>query len=281
MGTRSSKPTEPVSKKPKYDHIRRERPATAAQPTATQDQGERLQKYLAHAGIASRRHAEELIAAGAVSVNGQVVREQGSRVHPDTDEVRVHGEPVRLPTSFTYILLNKPSGIMSTVSDPEGRHTVLDLLPEVWRRHRIYPIGRLDWDTEGLLLLTDDGRLTLRLTHPRYALPKEYHALVAREPSPSELRQLAEGVLLSGHQRPTAPARLWIIERQGAATWVGLEIHEGRNRQVRRMLEAIGCPVLRLRRVRIGPIRLGNERPGSSRRLTKDEVVALYQASGL
>jgi 23S rRNA pseudouridine2605 synthase len=275
MSTRSSQPTDQVSNKPKNGHIRGEQPATAV------DQGERLQKYLAHAGIASRRHAEQLIAAGAVTVNGQVVREQGSRIHPDTDEVRVHGEPVRPPTSFTYILLNKPSGTMSTVSDPEGRRTVLELLPQEWRRKRIYPIGRLDWDTEGLLLLTNDGKLTLRLTHPRYALPKEYHALVAREPSPSELRQLAGGVLLSGYPRPTAPARLWIIERQGTATWIGLEIHEGRNRQVRRMLEAIGCPVLRLRRVRIGPIRLGNERPGSSRRLTQSEVAALYQASGL
>jgi pseudouridine synthase len=222
-----------------------------------------------------------LIAEGAVTINGQVVRELGSRVHPDTDEVRVHGKPVRSPTEFIYILLNKPAGSMSTVSDPEGRRTVLDLLPQEWRRQRIYPVGRLDWDSEGLLLLTNDGKLTLHLTHPRYALPKEYHALVAREPSASELRQLADGVSLSGHHRPTAPARLWVIERQGAATWIGLEIHEGRNRQVRRMFEAIGCPVLRLRRVRIGPIRLGDERPGSSRRLTKSEVAALYQAGGL
>jgi pseudouridine synthase len=244
------------------------------------DPGERLQKYLAHAGIASRRHAEELIAEGAVTINGQVVREPGSRIHPDADEVRVHGKPVRSPTGFIYILLNKPAGTMSTVSDPEGRRTVLDLLPQEWRRQRIYPVGRLDWDSEGLLLLTNDGKLTLHLTHPRYALPKEYHALVAREPSASELRQLADGVPLSEHQRPTAPARLWVIERQGAATWIGLEIHEGRNRQVRRMFEAIGCPVLRLQRVRIGPIRLGNERPGSARQLTKDEVTALYQASG-
>jgi 23S rRNA pseudouridine2605 synthase len=275
MSTRSSQPTNQVSKKPKNGHIQREQPETAV------DQGERLQKYLARAGIASRRHAEQLIAAGAVTVNGQVVREQGSRIQPDTDEVRVHGEPVHPVDGFTYILLNKPAGAMSTVSDPEGRRTVLDLLPEEWRRQRIYPIGRLDWDTEGLLLLTNDGKLTLHLTHPRYALPKEYHALVAREPSPSELRQLASGVLLSGHRRPTAPARLWIIERQGTAAWIGLEIHEGRNRQVRHMLEAIGCPVLRLRRVRIGPIRLGNERTGSSRRLTESEVAALYQASGL
>jgi pseudouridine synthase len=276
MSTRSSKPTDQMSKKSKIGQSRREHSA------ATADQGERLQKYLAHAGIASRRHAEELISAGVVTVNGQVVSEQGSRIHPDTDEVRVHGEPVRPAAgSFIYILLNKPAGTMSTVSDPQGRRTVLDLLPEEWRRQRIYPIGRLDWDTEGLLLLTNDGKLTLHLTHPRYALPKEYHALVAREPSPSELKQLVDGILLSGHPRPTAPARLWIIERQGAATWIGLEIHEGRNRQVRRMLEAIGCPVLRLRRVRVGPIRLGNERPGSFRRLTEEEVTALYQASGL
>jgi 23S rRNA pseudouridine2605 synthase len=281
MSTRSSQPTDQVSKKPKNGRTPGRQPAAAIQSADTVDQGERLQKYLAHAGIASRRHAEQLIAAGAVTVNGQVVSEQGSRVHPDSDEVCVHGEPVRPANSFIYILLNKPAGTMSTVSDPEGRRTVLDLLPQEWRRQRIYPIGRLDWDTEGLVLLTNDGKLTLHLTHPRYALPKEYHALVAREPSPSELRQLADGVLLSGHRRPTAPARLWIIGRQGAATWIGLEIHEGRNRQVRRMLEAISCPVLQLRRVRVGPIRLGNEPPGSSRRLTQTEVTALYQASGL
>jgi pseudouridine synthase len=278
MSTRSSESIDKVSKKPRAkasgDHIDREQPAAV-------DRGERLQKYLAHAGIASRRHAEELIAEGAVTINGQVVREPGSRIHAATDEVRVYGKPVQPPTDFVYILLNKPPGSVSTVSDPQGRRTVLDLLPEAWRQQRIYPVGRLDWDTEGLLLLTNDGNLTLRLTHPRYALPKEYHALVAKEPSTSELRQLAEGVLLTGHRSRTAPARLWIMERQGDATWIGLEIHEGRNRQVRHMLETIGYPVLRLRRVRIGPIHLGNLRSGDYRRLTENEVAALYHASGL
>src|SRR5215472_2658526 len=239
----------------------------------------RLQKYLAHAGIASRRHAEELIAAGAVTVNGQVIRKLGTRVNTATDEVRVFGKPVRPVTTFLYVMLNKPAGTVSTVSDPEGRRTVLDLLPEDWRRQRIYPVGRLDFDTEGLLLLTNDGELALHLTHPRYALTKVYQALVADEPAVSALRQLEHGILLAGESRRTAPARLRILNRQGDACWISVEIHEGRNRQVRRMLEAIGYPPLRLRRVAVGPLDLGHLASGDYRQLTPNEVSALYQAS--
>jgi 23S rRNA pseudouridine2605 synthase len=240
----------------------------------------RLQKYLAHAGIASRRHAEELIATGAVTVNGQVIRKLGTRVNAATDEVRVFGEPVRPISAFLYVMLNKPAGTVSTVSDPFGRRTVLDLLPEDWRRQRIYPVGRLDFDTEGLLLLTNDGELALHLTHPRYALAKVYQALVADEPAISALRQLEQGILLVGESRPTAPARLRILKRQGDACWISIEIHEGRNRQVRRMLESIGYPPLRLRRVAVGPLDLGHLASGDYRQLTPKEVSALYQASG-
>ncbi len=277
--TDSPKDTDGLQKEPGAgDGSRHE---TEALDVSASSGRQRLQKFLAHAGVASRRHAEELILGGAVTVNGQVVRELGTHVDPATDEVRVHGEPAQLPAGFIYVMLNKPPGTMTTVNDPEGRRTVLDLLPEEWRSRRIYPVGRLDWDSEGLLLLTNDGDLALHLTHPRYALPKEYHALVAGEPSTSELHRLARGILLPGESRRTAPARLWTIERRGDASWVGIEIHEGRNRQVRHMLEAIGFQVLRLRRTRVGPINLDDLKAGSSRLLAQNEVRALYRASGL
>lgn len=241
--------------------------------------GERLQKYLAHAGVASRRHAEELIEAGAVTVNGQVVRELGTRVDPAVDEVRVRGQVVRPAEDFLYILLNKPADTVTTASDPQGRRTVLDLLPEEWRTRRVYPVGRLDRDTEGLLLLTNDGEFALRLMHPRYAPAKEYAALVAGRPSPGALDRLARGILLPGETRPTAPARAWLKRSQGDATWVGIELHEGRNRQVRRMLEAIGHPAVRLRRVRIGPLTLGTLPSGKARLLTPREVEQLRGAA--
>jgi 23S rRNA pseudouridine2605 synthase len=243
--------------------------------------GERLQKVLAHAGVASRRHAEQLIAGGRVTVNGEVVRQLGTRVDPRRDEVRVDGQPIRPAISHTYILLHKPAGPVTAASDPQGRATVLDLLPPDLRARRVYPVGRLDRDSEGLLLLTDDGELALRLTHPRYALAKEYHALVGGRPSPSALRLLERGVELAGETMPTAPARAWVIRPEGERTWVGLEIHEGRNRQVRRMLEAVGHPVLRLRRVRVGPQRLGALRAGAWRPLAEQEVRALRRAVGL
>lgn len=243
--------------------------------------GERLQKFLAHAGVASRRHAEELIAAGAVSVNGAVVRELGVRVDPDRDEVRVRGRVVRPATELLYLMLHKPADVVTTASDPQRRRTVLDLLPPAWRVARVYPVGRLDLDTEGLLLLTNDGELALRLTHPRYALPKEYAALVAGRPSPDALHRLERGVFLRDEARPTAPARVWLQRAQGDATWVGVEIHEGRKRQVRRMLDAVGHPVLRLRRLSVGPLALGNLPAGQARALTPDELHALRAAVGL
>jgi pseudouridine synthase len=235
---------------------------------------------LAHAGVASRRHAEALIDAGRVSVNGVVVRQLGARVDPERDDVRVDGRPLRPARVHTYLLLNKPAGTVTTASDPQGRRTVLDLLPAELRARRVYPVGRLDRDSEGLLLLTDDGELTLRLTHPRYALPKAYEALVEGQPSPAALRELGRGVRLPGDARPTAPARAWIAGAEGADTWVGLEIHEGRNRQVRRMLDAVGHPVRRLRRVRVGPLALGTLPPGAWRPVTAVEVAALRRAVG-
>jgi 23S rRNA pseudouridine2605 synthase len=236
---------------------------------------------LAHAGVASRRHAETLMAQGRVTVNGAVASQLGMRVDPARDDVRVDGRRIRPVGARTYVLLNKPAGTVTTASDPQGRQTVLDLLPPDLRARRVYPVGRLDRDTEGLLLLTDDGALALRMAHPRYALAKEYHALVEGHPSPATLRQLARGVTLPGDPRPTAPARTWNIRRESDEPWVGLEIHEGRNRQVRRMLDAVGHPVKRLRRVRIGPLALGQLPPGAWRLLAEDEVAALRDAVGL
>jgi 23S rRNA pseudouridine2605 synthase len=245
-------------------------------------EGERLQKYLARAGVASRRHAEELIAAGLVAVNGAVVREQGVRVRPGDDEVCVRGELIKAPDdAHLYLMMNKPINIMTTTNDPEGRRTVLDLLPERWASRRVYPVGRLDWDSEGLLLLTDDGELTLRLTHPRYALSKEYIALVEGKPAPAALLRLERGLPLEGEMRPTAPAHVRLLRVESGNAWISVEIHEGRNRQVRRMFEAIGHLVLRLRRVRVGSLALGGLEPGATRELRPEEVAALRAAVGL
>jgi 23S rRNA pseudouridine2605 synthase len=243
--------------------------------------GERLQKYLARCGVASRRHAEILITSGAVEINGQVVRELGTRIDPDRDDVRVDGRVVRPASAHVYILLNKPTNVVTTVSDTHSRRTVLDLLPAAWRAARVYPVGRLDRDTEGLLLLTNDGELALRLMHPRYALPKEYRALVAGRPSAEAIARLRRGVFLAGEVRPTAPARVWIERSAREQTWIGIELHEGRNRQVRRMFETIGHTVLELKRVRFGPLTLAGLAPGASRLLTATELATLRRAAGL
>jgi len=191
----------------------------------------------------------------------------------------VNGQRVAPQLASLYILLHKPSGTISSVSDPEGRRTVLDVLPEPWRKQRVYPVGRLDWDTEGLLILTNDGEFALRLTHPRYALEKEYHVLIAGALSQQTVEQLERGIRLGDGGRPTAPARVTPLRQVGDATWISIVIHEGRNRQVRRMLEAVGVSVLRLRRVRIGPLALGPLPVGDARLLTPHEVRALRQAS--
>lgn len=243
--------------------------------------GERLQKYLARAGVASRRYAEGMIASGAVTVNGQVVRELGTRVNPATDEVRVWGKLARPVTEHLYVLLNKPAGAVTTMRDPQGRRTVLDLLPDEWRAARVYPVGRLDYDTEGLLLLTNDGELALRLTHPRYTLTKEYRALVAGHPTRQEIARLERGVFLPGEARPTAPARIWVARAGERNTWMGIELHEGRNRQVRRMFETLEYATLRLERVRVGPLTLGDLATGASRLLTTEELAKLRASGGL
>jgi pseudouridine synthase len=193
----------------------------------------------------------------------------------------LRGKLVRPAAAHVYLLLHKPLDTVTTAYDPQGRPTVLDLLPPEYVQRRVYPVGRLDRYTEGLLLLTDDGELALRLTHPRYALTKQYAALVRGTPTPEALHHLAHGILLEGEERPTAPAKVWIDQQGGSATWLGVELHEGRNRQVRRLLAQVGHPVLRLRRVRVGPLTLGALPPGAFRLLTDRELALLRAAVGL
>ncbi len=280
-------------------------PAQDQQPA----RGERLQKILARAGIASRRAAEQLIARGRVRVNGEVVTRMGVRADPYTDRIEVDGRLIRLPgpapgtehrqkQGMVYILLNKPAGVVSTVKDTHGRPTVVDLVrgaavgatvgaaTTVARRQhtpapgpRVYPVGRLDEDTTGLLLLTNDGELTFRLTHPRYGVEKEYLALVRGRPSEEALQKLREGVEIEG--RLTAPARVEVAGVQDSDTWLNITIHEGRKRQVRLMCAAVGHPVIQLQRVRFGPLTLGNLQPGKWRYLATHEVHALKRAVGL
>jgi pseudouridine synthase len=247
----------------------------------TQQTGERLARFLAQAGIASRRHAEELIAAGRVQVNGVTVTSQGTRIDPEHDEIRVDGTPVPSITKKVYVLLHKPVDYVSTVSDPQGRPTVLDLLPSDLRRLRVYPVGRLDRDTSGLLLMTNDGDFALRMTHPRYSTQKHYQALVQGCPSETTLEKLRQGITITdgnGNSHLTAPAQVQILRRTSRDCWLTLIIHEGRKRQVRRMLSTVGYPVLQLIRIAIGPLILGDLPSGSWRYLTDEEVKILLQS---
>jgi len=234
--------------------------------------GDRLQKVLAAAGFGSRRACEELIADGRVTVNG-VVAELGRRVDPEQDRVEVDGVPAPVRPGFVYYLLNKPAGVVTTANDPQGRRTVLDLVPS---EPRVFPVGRLDYETEGLLLVTNDGDLTHGLTHPSRAVPKTYLAEVAGVPGRAALRALRNGVELDDGL--TAPARARLIQARGDSAALEIVLHEGRNRQVRRMCEAVGYPVRRLVRTRIGPLADRGLRPGHWRSLTTQEVRALYTA---
>lgn len=238
---------------------------------------DRLQKILSAAGIASRRAAETLIRDGRVSVNGQTVTELGTKADPALDEVRVDGRRVKSAERRRYILLYKPRGYITSRSDPQHRPTVIDLLTRGGVREYVYPVGRLDYDSEGLLLLTSDGDLAARLTHPRHGVAREYHVRVRGVPDRHALERLAGGVLLDG--RRTAPADVTlekVIEgKEGAQAVLSFVMREGRNRQVRNMCDAIGHPVVRLTRVRIGPITDERIRPGEFRDLTPKEVALL------
>ncbi len=236
---------------------------------------ERLQKFLARAGIASRRAAEEIISRGEVLVNGQPV-ELGCRIDPEMDVVTWKGQVVQAEAHQIYLMLNKPAGYLSTVKDPFGRPTVLDLLPR--SELRLYPVGRLDLDTEGLLLLTNDGDFAYALTHPKFEVPKRYLVWMKGEMTEHQLRQLRAGVELADGL--TAPAAASILQQGSGQTMLELSIHEGRKRQVRRMLAAVGHRVLRLRRVQLGQLALGDLPPGKTRRLQDQEVAALLRLAG-
>jgi 23S rRNA pseudouridine2605 synthase len=247
----------------------RERSASDGEP-----EGERLQKVLALAGFGSRRVCENLVAAGRVQVDGEVA-ELGRRVRPDVDRVTVDGIPITLP-DLVHRLLNKPPGYVTTSSDPQGRRIIFDLLPS---EPRTFPVGRLDYDSEGLLIVTNDGELAHALTHPSTGVPKTYLADVDGEPIAATMRQLVAGVELD--DGPAAADAARVVARRPGGAAVEIVLHEGRNRQVRRMLEVVGHPVRRLVRTRIGPLVDHTLAPGAWRDLTIDEVRALYAAAGI
>jgi 23S rRNA pseudouridine2605 synthase len=239
--------------------------------------GVRLQKVLAAAGVGSRRHCEEMIGEGRVEVDGEVVRRFGARVDPQRQVIRVDGRRIPAREDLVYVALNKPAGVLTTMSDSRGRRTIADYLPD--RTERLFHVGRLDYDTEGLMLLMNDGELAHRLAHPRYGVLKTYLADVAG-PLPRDLgRQLITGVELS--DGVAAADRFRVVERAGNRALVEITLHEGRKHIVRRMLAETGHPVSRLVRTHVGPVALGSLRPGTTRRLTAREIGDLYAAVGL
>jgi 23S rRNA pseudouridine2605 synthase len=236
---------------------------------------DRLQKILSQAGVASRRASEQLMLDGRVTVNGATVRELGTKADAMHDDIRVDGRRVKAPQHHRYILLNKPRGYVTTRSDPERRPTVIDLLRGV--REYVYPVGRLDFDSEGLLLLTNDGDLAARLTHPRHGVPRVYEAVVFGVPDAHDLRRLAKGVTID--DRPTQPAIVKVLRARDEGAILEITVREGRNRQVRKMCAAIGHPVSQLKRVAIGPLRDSRLKPGHWRDLEEAEVARLRAAT--
>jgi len=236
-----------------------------------------LQKIIAAAGIASRRAAEKLIEEGRVSVNGRTVTELGTKADPDADDIRVDERRVKGAQALRYFVLNKPRGYVTTRSDPEHRPTVLDLLKGI--REYVYPVGRLDFDSEGLLILTNDGELAATLTHPRHEVEKVYEALVLGVPDAHDLDRLRRGITIEGRRTSTADVELLGERRtEGDTSVLRVTIHEGRTRQVRKMADAIGHPVRRLTRIRIGPLVDKHLRLGTYRELTSDEVRRLKRS---
>lgn len=230
----------------------------------------RLQKVLARAGVASRRQAEDMIVAGRVTVNGTVVKQLGTRVDPDADTVHVDGVKISLTEQQSYLALNKLAGYVSTASDPEGRPTVMDLVPDI---PGLFPIGRLDTSSEGLILLTTDGEWGQRVSHPRYGCTKEYVVEVRGRVRPSTLATLRRPMQLDDDEWTTG-AEVDVQSAAAERTLLRVVLHEGRNRQIRRMMEIAGHPVVQLVRVRVGAVHLGNLRPGEWRHLTHDEIAA-------
>lgn len=233
---------------------------------------ERLNKYLAHAGIGSRRHCDDLIAAGRVKIDGVAVTEPGLKLDPAAHKVAVDDHEVKSEKPV-YWVVNKPVGYLSTNSDPAGRPRAVDLLPHV--EQRVYTVGRLDESSEGLLLMTNDGEVAFHLTHPRYGIPKTYLVLVAGKPTPADIQKLLDGVWLSeGKVRAKSVRRL---KPQGNSTWLRIVLTEGKNREIRRMLAELGHKVMKLRRIAIGPVRLDKLPKGKARRLSQGELTEIRE----
>jgi 23S rRNA pseudouridine2605 synthase len=245
-------------------------------------QGVRLQKVLAQAGIASRRACEALISEGRVEVNSEVVVEQGRRVDPERDVIRVDGARIPPPRRHLYLAMNKPRGVLVTMDDPEGRRTVADLLAKggsrLVKNERLFHVGRLDADSEGLLILTNDGELANKLAHPSYQVPKTYIAEVTGLMNAATLQRLRHGITLE--DGPVRPTSVKIVSSAAERTLIKITLQEGRNRIVRRTMEAVGHPVRHLSRIGIGPVRLGNLKLGEYRELTRDELGGLLDLTG-
>ena len=240
----------------------------------TRHMEERLQKILARAGYGSRRSCEEFITASRVRVNGQLA-ELGSKADPARDQITIDGQPLPKAEPFVYVALNKPRGVLSTVTSPDPRRTVRDLVPIPGT---LYPVGRLDEDSEGLILLTNDGELTNRLTHPRFEHEKEYKVLVARHPDEKQLEGWRHGVVLEDGVK-SAPAKVYVETLSGKGCWLKVIMHEGRKREIREIGALLGLPVVRIIRIRLSSLRLGNLKPGEWRHLTPMEIDGLKGSS--
>ncbi|MBI3802623.1 MAG: rRNA pseudouridine synthase [Nitrospirae bacterium] len=235
-------------------------------------ESERLQKVIAKAGVASRRHAEQLILEGRVQVNGSVITQLGTKVDPSKDFIRVDGKRIQPETHKIYLLLNKPKGYITSVRDPQGRPTVMDLIPKI--KERVYPVGRLDYDSEGLLLLTNDGDFAEALMHPRSGINKTYWVKVEGHLAEEKIKKIAlGGIPLPGGR--SAPARIRPLRKTSEHDWVEIVLHEGKRRQIRMMIEKLGHDVLKLKRVGYAFLELGDLASGEHRRLTSDEVKGL------
>jgi 23S rRNA pseudouridine2605 synthase len=237
---------------------------------------ERLQKVMAELGVASRRKCEELILQGKVSVDGQIITELGTKVDKQSSVILVEGIRITNEIKKVYLLLNKPIGYITSAKDQYDRPTVMDLISEI--KVRLYPVGRLDYDTEGLLILTNDGALTFKITHPSHNVTKTYTALVSGIVQEEAIEIFKEGVVIEDYK--TAPAELEILKYMNNDTLVNITIHEGKNRQVRKMCDAIGHSVLRLKRISIGSLKLGDLSTGHYRHLNKEEIEYLYSIGG-
>ena len=240
---------------------------------------ERLQKILAHAGVASRREAEQWIVDGRVAVNGAVVRQLGARADPAKDSIKVDGRRIKVARGPLYFAMHKPPGVVTTLDDPEHRPDLKQFLRKLGEKKRVYPVGRLDFNSSGLLVLTNDGELAQRLMHPRFGVNKVYHVKLSSCPRPDDLARLREGIRLE--DGITAPARGRILQKLKKNAWIEIELHEGRKREVRRMFLALGYFVEKLVRVRIGSVSLGRLAPGELRPLTNAEVRELKRSVGL